>query len=172
MVNVTSGSDRPGSRIFGTLDSMLQATRVGVFSSAYDVTLDGQLVTRWDKSMWRTGGSFTVGRQRYEVRGKLMGSAYTMTDQSGATVATAKNPNRRQWTVAAGGRTYEFRRRSWWRQHYDLVVGDQAVGFVRRPSSWRSTAVAELPTMPLAAQVFAVAVALTTWDAAAATTSG
>jgi hypothetical protein len=151
---------------------MLQATRVGAFSSAYHITLDGQPITRWDKSMWRTGGSFTVGGQRYEVRSNVWGTSFTMTDQSGATVATAENPNRRQWTVTSGGRTHEFRRRSWWRQQYDLVVGGQVVGFVRRPSGWRSTAVAELPAMPLATQVFAVAVALTAWDAAAAATSG
>jgi hypothetical protein len=148
---------------------MLQATRVGLFSSAYDITLAGQLVTRWDKSMWRTGGSFTVGGQRYEVTGNVWGSTYTMKDQAGGVVATAANPNRRQWTVMVDGRDYEFRRRSWWRQHYDLIVGGQATGFVRRPSAWRSTAVAELPTMPLAAQVFAIAVALAAWEAAAAT---
>ena len=147
---------------------MLRATRVGVFSPAYDITIDGRTVTRWDKSMWRTGGSFTVEGRRYEVRGNLWGSTYTLIDESGSPVATAANPNRRQWSVAAGGQTFEFRWRSWWRQQYDLVAGGQAVGFVRRPSGWRSTAVAELPTMPLAIQVFAVAIAVTTWDAAAA----
>lgn len=147
---------------------MLQAIRVGAFSSDYDITLDGQVVTRWDKSMWRNRGSFTVQGQRYEVRTTFWNTTFTMIDQVGRTVATAANPNRRQWTVVTEGQSYEFHRRRWWRQHYDLVVGGQPVGFVRRPSGWRSTVVAELPTMPLPAQVFAIAVALTTWDAAAA----
>lgn len=146
---------------------MLQATRVGAFSTAYDITIDGRTITRWDKSTWRSGGSFTVEGRRYEVRSNLWGSTYTMTDESGSPVASAANPNRRQWSVAAGSQTFEFRRRSWWRPQYDLFVGGQTVGFVRRPNSWRSATVAELPTMPLAVQVFAVAIALTTWDAAA-----
>jgi len=147
---------------------MLQATRVGAFSSSYDITLDGQPLTRWHKSMWRVGGSFTLQGQRYDLRSNVWGTSFTMTDQLGAVVATAANPNRRQWTIMVGPHRYEFRRRSWWRQHHDLIVNGRAVGSVRRPSAWRSTAVADLPTMPLAAQVFALVVALTAWDTAAA----
>jgi hypothetical protein len=148
---------------------MLQATKAGAFSSAYAITLDGRPVTRWDKSMWRTGGAFTLDGQRFEVRSNVWGTQYTMTDQSGATVATAGKVGRREWTVVAEGRTYAFRRTSWWRQQYDLMLGAQAVGFVRRPSAWRSAAEAVLPTMPVAAAVFTMAVALTSWDSAAAT---
>lgn len=147
---------------------MLQATRVGALSSSYDITLDGQPIARWHTSMWRVGGAFTLQGQRYDLRGNFWGSSFTMTDESGATVASATNPSRRRWTATVGDRQYEFRRRSWWRHHYDLVVENQVVGFVRRLSSWRSTVVADLPTMPLPAQVFALAVALTTWDTAAA----
>lgn len=150
------------------VESMLQATRVGAFSSSYDITLDGQPLTRWHKSMWRVGGSFTLQGQRYDLRSNFWGTSFTMADQLGAVVATAANPNRRQWTIVVGPHRYEFRRRSWWRQHHDLIVNGRAVGSVHRPSAWRSTAVADLPTMPLAAQVFALVVALTTWDNAAA----
>jgi len=146
---------------------MLVATKDGGLSSAYDIAVDGQPVARWDGSVWRNGGSFTVQGQRYQVRGNLWGSEFTMTDGSGATVAAAGKVTRREWTVVTGGQTYQFRRPSWWRQRFDLLLGRQPVGFVRRPSSWRSTVQAELPTMPMAAQVFTVAVALTTWDAAA-----
>lgn len=81
---------------------MLQAKRVGAFSSSYAITLDGQPVTRWDKSMWRTGGSFTVQGQRYEVSGGFWGTSFTMIDQSGTTVATAANPRPTQ-AVDSGG---------------------------------------------------------------------
>lgn len=91
-----------------------------------------------------------------------------MTDLTGNPVATAGKVIRRQWTVVAGGREYGFRRTSWWRQQFDLLLDGRPAGFVRRPSGWRSTVEAELPTMPLPAQVFALAVALTTWDNAAA----
>lgn len=94
------------------------------------------------------------------------GTTYTLTDRTGATVATSSNPNRRRWTIVAGDQTYEFHRRAWWRQHYELVAGGQAVGFIQRPSL-RAEATAQLPAMPLAIQVFALALALTTWDAIA-----
>jgi hypothetical protein len=150
------------------LDAVLQARRVSAWRSAYDITLDGHPVARWDRSAWRNGGSFTVQGQQYQVRSNVWGNDYTMTDQAGNTVATAGKLSRRQWTVITGGREYEFRRPSWWRQQYDLVLAGQPVGYVRRPSGWRSTVEAELPTMPLAAQIFTVAVALTVWDNAAA----
>ncbi|MBX6721784.1 MAG: hypothetical protein IRY92_00890 [Dactylosporangium sp.] len=44
------------------------------------------------------------------------------------------------------------------------MVGGQAVGFIHRRSP-RAEATAELPAMPLAIQVFALVLALTTWDA-------
>jgi hypothetical protein len=150
------------------LDAVLQATRVSAWKSAYDITLDGRPIARWDRSVWRSGGSFTVESHQYQVRSNTWGSEYTMIDQAGNTVATAGKLSRRQWTVVSGGREYEFRRASWWRQQYDLVLAGQAVGFVRRPSGWRSTVEAQLPTMPLAAQIFTLAVALTTWDNATA----
>lgn len=149
------------------MDGMLQATRVGTFSSSYDITVDGRVLTRWDKSTWRSGGSFTLDGRAYEVRSNVWGTAFTMTDQFGTTVAAATNPSHRQWSVESGGRTYQFRRRSWWRLEYELIVDGRVVGFLKRPSSWRSTAVAELPSLPLAVQVFALVVGLTVWDTAA-----
>ncbi len=145
---------------------MLTATGVGVFSSAYDVSMDGQPLTRWDHSWWRNRGSFTVEGQRYEVRGNVWSSEFTLTDQSGMTVATAGKLYRRQWTVSVGPRTYVFQRGAWWRQQYDLLQDGQPVGYIRRPSAWRSTTEADLPGLPPAVQVFTVAVALTVWDAA------
>jgi hypothetical protein len=146
---------------------MLRATRVGTFSSAYDITVDGQPVTRWDASWWRSGGSFTIDGQRYDVRGNLWGSEFSMTDQSGMTVATAGKLLRREWTVAMPPRTYVFRRGPWWRHHFDLLRDGRPAGYIRRPSAWRSDTEAELSTLPLAVQIFAIGIALTVWDAAA-----
>ncbi len=151
---------------------MLRATKVSAWSSAYELNLDGMPVTRWDPSWWRSGGSFTVQGQQYRVRSNAWGNEFTMTDLAGNTVATAGKVNRREWTVIAGGREYAFRRTSWWRHQFDLLLDGRRAGFVRRPSSWRSTVDAELAAMPLTAQIFTVAVALTTWDNANAAAAG
>jgi hypothetical protein len=72
---------------------------------------------------------------------------------------------RKSWTVEADGRTYEFRRASWWRQEEELHSGGLPVGSVRRKSIWRGDAVADLPGLPLPVEVFVLAVVLTKWDA-------
>jgi hypothetical protein len=144
---------------------MLKATKVRRLSSTYDITADGRPVTRWEASVWRSAGTFTLEGRRYRVRSNAWGSQFTMTDEAGTTVATAGKVSRREWTVAMAGQTYAFRRPSWWRNQFDLVVNGQAVGGVRRISSWRTDVEANLPNLPLAAQVFTVGVALLTWEA-------
>ncbi len=67
--------------------------------------------------------------------------------------------------------TYEFRRTSLWGNEQELLSAGQRVGYVKKTSVWRSGAVAELPGMPVPAQVFAFAVGLTMW-ARAASASG
>ena len=144
---------------------MLEARRVGAFSARREILLDGRPLTRWDGSWWRSGGAFTLDGQRYEVSSNVWGSQFTMSDQVGGVVASAGKLGRRQWTLITGGRTYEFRRASWWRQQEDLVLDGRPVGSVRSTSMWRGTAQADLPGLPLPAQVFALAIVLTMWDA-------
>ena len=147
---------------------MLEARRAGVFAARYDILLDGDALTRWDGSWWRAGGRFTLEGRPYEVSSKRWGSEFTLTDQTGAVVATAGRLGRRQWTLVTGGRTFQFRRASWWRQQEDLLLDDRPVGSVRLTSMWRGTARADLPGPPLPEQVFALAIVLTMWDSQAA----
>jgi hypothetical protein len=151
---------------------MLQATPVGMLSAAYEISRDGMPVARWDAKRWRSGGFFSLDGERYEVRGNIWGNEFTMTDSRGATVASAGKVSRRQWTVVCGRDTYQFQRPSIWRQRFDLVLGGTTAGFVRRPSGWRRDVEADLPTLPSAAQVFTLVVAITVWDAASSAAAG
>jgi hypothetical protein len=143
---------------------MLEARKVGAFSPAYDILLDGRPLTRWEASWWRSRGAFTLDGQAYEVRGNGWGTQFTLLDQFGGAVATAGKLGRREWTLTAGGRTYQFRRASWWKQQEDLLLDGQPAGSILRPSMWRTAAQADLPTLPLPAQVFVFAIVLTMWD--------
>jgi hypothetical protein len=154
---------------------MLTARRAGILSTRYDITLDGRPLTRWDSATWRSGGSFTLDGRTFQVRSNFWGTEFTMTDDAGVTVAIAGKLSRRQWSIEIGGLRHDFRRPSWWRNHFDLVANGTAVGFVRRRSVWSHDVEAHLPTLSVAAQVFAVGVALTTWqnaETAAASTAG
>jgi hypothetical protein len=87
---------------------------------------------------------------------------------NGTRIASADRVGRKNWTVEADGRTYEFRRASLWRQEEELHSEGPSVGSVRRKSIWRGDAVADFPGLPLSVQVFVLAVALTKWDSDAA----
>jgi hypothetical protein len=147
---------------------MLEARRIGAFSARRDILLDGRPLTRWDGSWWRSGGVFSLDGQRHQVISNFWGTEFTMTDQTGGVVATAGKLGRRQWTLITGGRTYQFRRASWWRQQEDLVLDGRPVGSVRMTSLWRGRAQADLPELPLPVQVFVLAIVFTMWEAEAA----
>jgi len=152
---------------------MLQAVR-GKADLSYDILADGQLVTHW-ATKWLRGGKFVLEDGAYLISddaisddpiGDAMGGvAFTLTDPTGTRLATSSDPSRRMWTVTTEDQTYEFDRRSRWRQHMDMVDGGRAVGYIRRPNL-NADASAELPMMPLPVQVFAVALALLVWDSA------
>jgi hypothetical protein len=151
-------------RLAHRIDAMVKATRVSAWSRRYHLDVDGRQVSTWDGSWWKSGGTLTHDGRSYGVRGNVWGTELTMTDSAGAVVATAAKLSRRNWTVTSGGRTYSFRRPSYWRYEEQLMDGDRAVGAVRRTSMWRSDVEADLPTLPAPVQVFVVAVALTRWD--------
>jgi hypothetical protein len=138
---------------------MLTAKRTSVWRNRYEVVVDGQPVAQWQPRTWRTGGTFELAGRRYEVGSNVWVSRFTMTDELGLVVATER------WTIATGGRSYEFRRASLWRSHEQLVADGQPVGFIRRVSMWRGDTVAELSALPMPVQVFALVVVLTMWDA-------
>ena len=51
-----------------------------------------------------------------------------MVDDAGAVVASADRVGRKRWTVEAAGQTYHFRRKSFWGNEEELVLGDTRVG--------------------------------------------
>ena len=153
---------------------MLEAKKLGFWRNRFEINLDGRPVAQWEGSTWRTGGTFELEGQRFEVRGNLWGSTYGMATADGQRVATADRVGRKRWTVDAAGRTYHFRRPSVWRHDQELLLGDQPVGSIKRTSIWRSDAVADLPGLPLPVQLFVLAVVLSMWERqdAAATSAG
>lgn len=148
---------------------MLQARRPSVWRNRYEISADGGMVATWEPSLWRSGGSFALDGQIYQVRGNTWGTRYTLLDADGTTVAGAERVGRKQWTVQAGGRAYHFRRTSIWGNEQELHSDGQRVGSVRRNSAWRSDVTADLPGLPLPVQLFVLGVVITMWDVAAAT---
>ena len=149
---------------------MIEAHRKSIWSGGYDLALDGQPLASFDKSTWRTGGSFVVDGRPYEVRSNLWASTYSLVADDGSLVATANRVGRKEWTVEAGTATHTFRRVSPWRHEEELHVGGQRVGSIKRTSVWGGDAVADLPGLPAPIAVFALAVVLTSWDLAASAT--
>jgi hypothetical protein len=137
-----------------------------MWRSRYNISVDGGQVAQWEPSWWRqSGGVFELNGQRYQVRGNALGSRFELIGSAGEPLASAQRVGRKRWTVQAGDRTYQFRRASMWRGDQELLLGDQAVGSIRRNSVWRSSAVADLPDMPEPVQVFVLCVVLARSDA-------
>ncbi|MBB2944265.1 hypothetical protein FB565_003994 [Actinoplanes lutulentus] len=147
---------------------MLTAERTGFWRSRYTLLLDGAQVTTWDSSVWRSGGSFTLQDQTFSVRANGWGTKYTMTDGSGAVVAEAAKVNRKNWTVAAGGRTFDFQRTSVWRNDQQMLHNGMPVGTIRKTSSWTGNLEADLPGLDLPVQIFVLGVLIAVAEAAAA----
>ncbi|WP_162908037.1 hypothetical protein [Allorhizocola rhizosphaerae] len=145
---------------------MLEARKSSVLSGHYEIVMDGKPITKWQTSMWRTGGTFDLDGHRYEVRSNAWGTRFTLT-RDDATMATAERVGRRRWSVDAGGHVHEFQGRSMWRSEESLLKAGRPVGYIKRLSIWRSNAVADLPGLPVPVQIFALAVTLAKWDNAA-----
>ncbi len=143
---------------------MLTARKTGAFSREYRIEADDRLVTTFRPSWWRSGGTFTVEGHEYTIRQNFWGVRYGMAMADGTVVATADRVGRKLWSVDAEGRTLHFRRISIWSGDQAMVDGDREVGSIRRLSWWRGGALADLPELDPALQVFVVAVVLTMWD--------
>jgi hypothetical protein len=144
---------------------MLTAERMSAWGRRYRIAADGRPVAVWDPSWWRSGGDFEVDGRRFEVRASTWGTRYRMVDESGGEVAVAERAGRRRWTVRAGGRTYDFRRASFWGTRQELLVDDVRAGSLRRTSAWSGSVEADLPGMPLPIQIFVVGVQIAIWRA-------
>jgi hypothetical protein len=132
----------------------------------YTLAVDGDTVTTWDQDWWRSGGSFRLDGHTYHVRSNMWGSRFTMLDENGAVAAEAERVGRKNWTVAAGGRSYTFRRKSAFSSDQHLVDGERTVGVIKRTSMWTNNLAADLPGLPLPVQVFVLGVQITTLAAA------
>jgi hypothetical protein len=150
---------------------MLQARKVSVWKGAYEISVDGTPLTTWTSRTWKSGGSFPLDGAHYEVGANVWGSQYGMSTADGKRVASADRVGRKRWTVDADGRIFTFGRASAWRSDQLLLDGDREVGSVRR-TNWRGDAEADLPGLSLPAQVFALAVVLSMWEAQAAAAAG
>ena len=159
----------PGSAAYA--DGM-EARKISVWRSSYRVTDRGREIAVWDSSVWKSGGRFELDGQHFQVRSNAWGNKYTMTDDSGAAIASADRVGRKRWTVEAAGETYHFRRKSMWGNEEELLLGDNAVGSVRKTSFWRGDIAAELPTLTPAMQLFVLGVIISRWEAQAASSGG
>jgi hypothetical protein len=144
---------------------MLTAEKPSLWRGRYDITIEGGRIAEWEPSWWRSGGVFDLNGERYQIRGSALGSRFQLIGPAGHPIASAQRVGRRRWTVHAGDRIYQFRRLSMWRGDQELLLGDQAVGSIRRTSMWRNSAVADLPGMPEPVQVFVLCVVLAKWNA-------
>jgi len=113
---------------------MLEARKASVWKNRYDIIADGRRLATWDESSWKAGGTVELDGRRYEVRANMWGNKYGMVDADGTPVASADRVGRKNWTVEAGGRTYEFHRASMWRQEEELHSEGRRVGSVKRSS--------------------------------------
>ena len=156
-------------RLTTKVEPMLEARKASVWKNRYDILADGRRLATWDRSSWKAGGTVELNGRRYEVRANMWGSKHGMVDEDGTPIASADRVGRKNWTVEAGGRSYEFQRASMWRQEEELHFEGRRVGSVKRNSIWRGDAVADLPGLSPPVQVFVLAVVLTKWDVAAAT---
>jgi hypothetical protein len=147
---------------------MLHAQRTGLGRRGYDISADGRHITRWEPSWWRSGGAFDLDGRHYQVRGHALGGRVELTGPAGELLASARRVGRRNWSVEAGERSYQFRRASIWRGDQQLLLGDRPVGSIRRTGFWGSSAAADLPGMPEPLQVFVFCAVLARWAAAAA----
>ena len=149
---------------------MLQARRLRLWDGRYDLLEDGRWVATWERSYWSTGGRFTLDGRSFTVRANLLGDVASLTEPGGRRIATARGFGRKDWTIEAEGTTYHFSRRAPWRHEERLHDHGRRLGSVRRTNVWRGDAAADLPGLPRVVEVFAIAVALTRWEADAAAT--
>lgn len=149
--------------------TMLIARRASVWRSRFEILADDEPVASWDGAIWSGGGDITIEGRHYRVRGNAWGTRYAMTDDHGVPVATADRVGRKQWSVEADGRAYEFRRASFLSGEQELHSGGRRVGSVRRCGRWKRDVAADLPGMPLPVQLFVLGTVITMWEAQSAT---
>ncbi len=153
---------------------MLTCRQRDFWGRSYDILLDGNHVTTFSPKAWRSGGTFTLHGIEYDLHTNMWGARYAMATPQGKPVATADRVGRKHWSVEVHGRVYRFERISFWKSDQALMSGDRQIGVIRRTSSWKMSAEADLPGLDLPVQVFVLAVVITMWrrNQAAAASAG
>ncbi len=149
---------------------MIQARRLRRWDGRYDLLENDRRVATWDSAHWSTGGRVTLDGRSFTVRADLLGDLASLTEGGGHRVATAHGIGRRNWTIECEGTTYHFARGALWRREETLYDRGRRMGSVKRTNLWRRDAAADLPGIPRVVEVFAIAMALTRWEADAAPT--
>ncbi|MFI5493493.1 hypothetical protein [Actinoplanes sp. NPDC051859] len=147
---------------------MIMAKRRGGWRNSYEISTEGRTIAVWDNARWKSGGDFVLDGQRYQVRSNGWGTQFTMTDATGAELATANRVGRKQWTVEADRQKYQFQRRSLWSSEQELHVAGHRVGSIRQAGFWRTDVEVDLPTVPLPTQIFVLGVVIAMWQVQAA----
>lgn len=124
---------------------MIEARRSGAWRNDYEIVDDGRPRAVFTGSLWRGGGTLTVDGQRYELGSSSWATAYTLVDDSGAVVASARRVGRKDRSIDAAGVTSAFRRSSVWSLDQEHVVQGMPTGSIRPPACG---AVTRWPTCP------------------------
>jgi hypothetical protein len=140
---------------------MLEARSAGTWTQRMEVTRDGAPVTTWTVGGRGGPGGFELDGRRYVISSTFLGSRYLLHAAPNEPVAEVRRPGARRWTLVVDGREHRFHRPFLGGGEHRLLVDGEQVGFVRK-GGFRDRALrADLPGVPLPAQVFVlVAVAL------------
>jgi hypothetical protein len=147
---------------------MLEIKRISTWKRGYTVSSRGRSLAGWKPTGWGMAGALTMDRREHQIKSNAWGTKFTLLDSGGQVIATATGVGRKRWSVQTPTQVYDFQRASFWRSEVSLLRNGRPVGHIKRTSTWRGDAVAELPDMPPLVAVFAAIVTVTSWDNAAA----
>jgi len=137
---------------------MLRARSAGVWTARMEVEQDGSPVTVWKDGGWGGPGGFELDGHRYVISSTFLGSRYLLNSALNEPVAEVQRPGSRRWTLLVDGRSHHFHRPFMGGGEHRLLVDGEQVGYVRKGGFRHPGLQAELPGIPLPAQVFALVV--------------
>lgn len=149
---------------------VIEARHARGWQGRAEISVDGHRIATWEQSLWGAGGTFGLDGCRFRVHVNVIAGSAHLTRAGGVRVATASGIGRSTWTIEADGTTHHFRRAAPWRREQRLHEAGHTLGWIRPKGLWRGDAAGDLPGMPLATQVFALTLAITTWNAEIAAT--
>jgi hypothetical protein len=137
---------------------MLTARRAGVWTMRLEIDEDGAPITVWKAGGWGGPGGFELAGRPYVISSTFLGSRYLLNSEPAEPVAEAHRPGSRRWTLRVEGQEHHFHRPFLGGGEHRLLVGGEPVGYVRKGGFRDPGLHAELPGIPLSAQVFVLVV--------------